>query len=173
MSKFSKKDAVYLTIIVFLLLTIAGMRFMPKPAPEPIVYNYLGELETYAPLAAEVPDEIAIDSEGSEGAESSIEKTVTEDSPAEEPAVAVTAPKKTSSTAPAAPAKVTTGETININTASHAQLMRLPGVGEVNANKIIEYRNANGRFNAPKDILKVSGIGQKTYEKIQEFIEVD
>lgn len=60
--------------------------------------------------------------------------------------------------------------TININTASIDELVSLPGIGEVKAKAIIEYREKNGSFKFAAELLNVSGIGEKTYEKIREKI---
>lgn len=61
---------------------------------------------------------------------------------------------------------------ININTATAEQLMLLNGIGEKKAQAIIEYRENNGPFEKIDDILKVSGIGDKTFQNIREFITV-
>lgn len=62
---------------------------------------------------------------------------------------------------------------ININTATTAELITLYGIGEAKASKIIEYREANGNFTSIYDILNVSGIGEKTFDKIKDFICVE
>jgi len=62
---------------------------------------------------------------------------------------------------------------ININTASWEQLEGLPGIGPTKAKAIIEYRRKNGNFGSKRDIMKVKGIGEKTYEKIKNLIEVN
>jgi len=61
---------------------------------------------------------------------------------------------------------------ININTASSFELDTLPGIGPTTAGKIIAYREENGPFLAPEDIINVSGIGPGTYERIKDLITV-
>ena len=61
---------------------------------------------------------------------------------------------------------------ININTADSADLQEIPGVGPATAEKIISYRNENGKFNKIEDIKNVSGIGDKTFEKMKKKITV-
>jgi competence protein ComEA len=63
-------------------------------------------------------------------------------------------------------------ELININTASQFELETLPGIGPTTAQKIIEYREANGPFINTEDIINVSGIGPGTYERIKDLITV-
>lgn len=60
---------------------------------------------------------------------------------------------------------------VNINTANLDQLMTLPGIGEVKAKAIIEYREKN-IFKTIEDIKNVSGIGDSAYEKIKDYITV-
>ena len=60
---------------------------------------------------------------------------------------------------------------ININTASADELRTLSGIGEVTAEKIIEYRSSKA-FKSKEDIMSVDGIGEKTYEKIKDRITV-
>ena len=64
------------------------------------------------------------------------------------------------------------GVLININTASIEELMSLPGVGQAKAENIITYRNTNGNFQNPEDILNVDGIGPSLYEKFKNNIQV-
>ena len=62
-------------------------------------------------------------------------------------------------------------EPVNINTANAEELAKnLNGVGPKKALAIIEYREANGPFFAPKEIINVKGIGPKTFEKNQQDI---
>jgi DNA uptake protein ComE-like DNA-binding protein len=65
-------------------------------------------------------------------------------------------------------AKLASGQKINPNTATRDQLMLLPGVGEVTANRIIKARP----FKKVNDLLKVEGIGRKTLDRITPFLDM-
>ena len=62
---------------------------------------------------------------------------------------------------------------ININTASVSELTRLPGIAEGLSKRIIEYRVQYGNFEVIQDIMKVSGIGEKKFAAIKEYIAVE
>ncbi len=59
---------------------------------------------------------------------------------------------------------------ININTASAEELDELPGVGESTARAIIEDREKNGPFSSPEDLMRVSGIGEKKFERLEAMV---
>ena len=61
---------------------------------------------------------------------------------------------------------------VNINTADSSRLQAIPGVGPATAQKIIEYREQNGKFKSVEDIKNVSGIGDKTFENMRPYITV-
>lgn len=65
---------------------------------------------------------------------------------------------------------VTADGKVNINKADSTQLQELPGVGPATAEKILDYRQTYGAFKTPEDIKNVSGIGDKTYEKMKDKI---
>ena len=67
---------------------------------------------------------------------------------------------------------VKTSGVININTATKEQLMSLDGIGEVKAQAILDYRRENGNFYTVDELNKVTGIGEKTIEKIRANITV-
>lgn len=62
---------------------------------------------------------------------------------------------------------------ININTASVGELETLPGIGFSYASAIVEYREEKGNFSSIEEIKNVSGIGEKTFEKIKDLISVN
>jgi competence protein ComEA len=84
-------------------------------------------------------------------------------SPAQGPAQAKAKPAKA-----AAPAAAS----VNLNTASQAQLETLPGVGAAAAKRIIEYRQKSGGFKKIEELMNVKGIGEKSFLKLKPFITV-
>ena len=62
--------------------------------------------------------------------------------------------------------------TIDINSATHEELMNLPDISSKLANNIVSYRNANGSFSSLEELLLVEGIGPKTLEKISPYISI-
>ena len=61
---------------------------------------------------------------------------------------------------------------VNINTASVSLLQTLPNIGSVLARRIVDYREENGNFLVPEDLLMVEGIGEKRLDEIRDYITV-
>jgi competence ComEA-like helix-hairpin-helix protein len=59
---------------------------------------------------------------------------------------------------------------LDLNRASAVELERLPGVGPVLAQKIIQYREQRGRFTDPAELRQVGGIGPKKYDAMRELV---
>ena len=59
---------------------------------------------------------------------------------------------------------------VNINTADAEKLMTIPGIGPSKASAIIQYREEHGPFKSTDAIMEVSGIGQKTFERLESLI---
>lgn len=62
---------------------------------------------------------------------------------------------------------------VNINTATSEELCTLPGIGESRAADIVAYREKNGAFACKEDIMKVDGIKESLFAKIEELIIVE
>ena len=61
---------------------------------------------------------------------------------------------------------------VHLNTAAASDLDAVPGIGPAMADRIIAYRQANGPFQQLDDLLNVSGIGQKTLDKLRAYLAV-
>jgi comEA protein len=70
-------------------------------------------------------------------------------------------------------AEDTTAKKININSASVKELQTLPQIGAVVAQRIVDYREEHGKFSKIEEIMKVKGIGEKTFLKIKPLISVE
>jgi len=81
--------------------------------------------------------------------------------------VAVTSPTRAEETVP-----LQINYPIDMNTASLEEIMTLPGIGEVLAQRIIDYRTSHGAFSSPEELMNVSGISEKRYENIKDYINV-
>ena len=71
-----------------------------------------------------------------------------------------------------AQAKSAPAALVNINTASAAQLEGLPGIGPKMAARIVEYRQKNGGFKKPEDLMNIQGIGEKNFLKLKPLVTV-
>ena len=70
-----------------------------------------------------------------------------------------------SSAQPAAPA-------LNLNTATQADLEKLPGVGAATAKQILEYRQKNNGFKKVEELMNIKGIGEKSFLKLKPLVTV-
>jgi competence protein ComEA len=61
-------------------------------------------------------------------------------------------------------------QSIAINTANKIELMKLPGIGETTAERILSFRQENGPFKNETELLKVKGIGKKKLEQIKPYL---
>jgi len=69
-------------------------------------------------------------------------------------------------------AETASGNQVNINTASEEELQTVPGIGKVLSKRIVEFRDEHGPFRKVEDIMKVRGIGEKSFEKIRPYLSV-
>jgi competence protein ComEA len=61
---------------------------------------------------------------------------------------------------------------LDLNTATAEELTQFPGIGEELANRIVEYREANGPFESVEELMEVSGIGEAKFAALEEQITV-
>lgn len=71
-----------------------------------------------------------------------------------------------------APTEPTEPKLLDINTAEAADLESLPGIGQVLAQRIVDYRDANGPFSSVADLMNVEGIGEKKLTALLDYITV-
>jgi competence protein ComEA len=76
-------------------------------------------------------------------------------------------------TSPAGTAAPAAAASVNINTASAAELVALPHIGPALAQRIVDYRTAHGPFRAIEDVMQVSGIGPAIFQQIKNSITVN
>ncbi len=84
-------------------------------------------------------------------------------------------PAAQQSTQKAAPARTEARPavaTINLNTATAADLEKLPGVGQKVAARIVEYRQKNGPFKKVEELMNVQGIGEKSFLQLRNQLTV-
>jgi len=66
-----------------------------------------------------------------------------------------------------------TEKSINLNTAGIIELVKLPGIGEKTAEKIIQIRSERGKFKRLEELMDVIGIGEVKFNKIKKFLYID
>jgi len=69
-------------------------------------------------------------------------------------------------------AESNTNNKINLNTASSSELISIPGIGKVTAEKIIKYREEKGFFSKIEQLMEIDRIGEATFNKIKDYVEI-
>ena len=85
------------------------------------------------------------------------------------PVVAQTPPP---ASPPAQSSPAPQGAALNLNTATKADLEKLPGVGPAMAQRILEYRQKVGAFKKAEELMNVQGIGEKSFLKLKPLVTV-
>ncbi|GAA4259174.1 hypothetical protein GCM10022255_082800 [Dactylosporangium darangshiense] len=87
-------------------------------------------------------------------------------------AIGITPPPGAGSGAGAGGGGGTAGGLVNLNTATTSELQTLPGIGEVLAGRIVEYREQHGGFRAVTDLRQVEGIGDAKFQQLKDRVTV-
>ena len=64
-------------------------------------------------------------------------------------------------------------KSINLNKAGMSDLVKLPGIGEKTAEKIVQLRNEKGKFKRLEELMEVKGIGEVKFNKIKKFLYIE
>lgn len=74
----------------------------------------------------------------------------------------------------APPGEISSSDTrINLNTATAEELMTLPGIGEVFAERIVAYREIHGRFTSLDELAEIEGLGEKRIDAIRDYLTLE
>jgi len=65
------------------------------------------------------------------------------------------------------------GPKVNINAASAAELQLLPRIGPAVAGRIVEFRDSHGAFKTVEELMRVRGVGEKTFELLKPYLATD
>jgi competence protein ComEA len=87
-------------------------------------------------------------------------------------AASLAAPAQQAAAPKPAPTNTVVAAPINLNTATSAELEKLPGVGPAMALRIVEYRQKNNGFKKLEDLMQVKGIGEKTFLKLKPLVTI-
>ena len=75
-------------------------------------------------------------------------------------------------TPPSQTSPASQGAALNLNTATKADLEKLPGVGPAMAQRILDYRQKIGAFKKAEELMNVQGIGEKSFLKLKPLVTV-
>lgn len=147
---------VAVAVTCFILVPVYGVR----PIEVVHVTNEVTAVATAAPRPTATPSPTPMPAggaaEGSSAAASEAPAPEASPAPAEEPVLE----------------EVLVEKSVDINQASLEELDRLPGIGPALGQRIIDYREQNNDFYDIEEIMEVSGIGEKTFQKLEPYIYV-
>lgn len=140
---------------------------LPLPTPYSISTSSLesGQLSSIEESIAQSSASANSETESIQAAESTLESQASSSN-------ASSTPTKEGDTTSSNLASDTVTKKININTASEKELTALPGIGEVIAKRIVEYRTNTKSFASIDELMNVSGIGEKKFAALRDYVIV-
>ena len=63
-------------------------------------------------------------------------------------------------------------EPVDLNAATEDELIEVPGIGPATAQRILDWREEHGPFESVEDLMKIKGIGEKSFEKLRRYVAV-
>ncbi|QUH05877.1 ComEA family DNA-binding protein [Saccharopolyspora erythraea] len=152
----------------------------PAPTPEALVVSVVGLVPRPGLIALHTGDRVADALEGAggalPGADISALNLARKVSDGEQLYVGVPPPPELATGSPVGSARGTSGNgndsKIDLNTATEEQLDELPGVGEVTAKRIVQWRTENGRFASVEQLREVDGIGDTRFSRLRDLVRV-
>lgn len=147
---------VAVAVTCFILVPVYGVRPIEVVHVTNEVVTVATATPRPAPTASPTPEPAGGAAEGSSAAASEAPAPEASPAPAEEPVLE----------------EVLVEKSVDINQASLEELDRLPGIGPALGQRIIDYREQNNGFYDIEEIMEVSGIGEKTFQKLEPYIYV-